>query len=157
MLAFGLVEDADPDEWWSGVAVNLRAPMEWCHHVLPEMVERGRGRIINVTSAAAVITITSGSAYCASKAALSAFTRVLNAEVRSKGVLAFACSPHLQTDMTDFVQASPLVPRSFRQPVPPQIRDAQRQRTADLFRRVLAGELDHHAGEHLDSESMSPA
>lgn len=152
----GRVSDVDPDFWWEAFEINLKAMMQWCQDVLPSMTGRGSGRIVNVTSSAAQWTVAGGSAYIASKAGVSGFTRVLNAELRKSGVLAFAIAPHLKTDMTDLIQSSPAIPAGFRaaaQAVTEGELQARRRNTVALFRRIIAGELDHHAGEHLETEA----
>ncbi len=152
----GLIETIDPEFWWQAFEVHVKAPMIWCQAALPEMIQRGTGRIVNVTSTAAVWTIPGASAYIASKAALSSFTRVLDAEVRPKGILAFAYAPRLKSDMTDHIGASSIIPAAFRAAlaaVTDEELGGRRQRSIDLFRRIIAGELDHHAGSHLETES----
>ena len=52
----GPLEETDPALWWHTQEVNLRGPMLCTHAVLPGMIERRRGRIINVSSRAAEIT-----------------------------------------------------------------------------------------------------
>jgi len=48
--AFGLIGAVDPLAWWNEVEVNLRGPFLYAHAVLPSMLTRRRGRIINVAS-----------------------------------------------------------------------------------------------------------
>lgn len=156
VAGLGRVADIDLDTWWHAFEINLKATMAWCQDVLPQMVERGGGRIVNVTSSAAHWTVPGGSAYIASKAGVSAFTRVLDAEVRRKGVLTFAIAPHLKSDMTDEIQRSPAIPEAFRAAAATTTAtqlDERRQRTVALFRRIIAGHLDEHAGQHLETES----
>ena len=45
--------DSDPAAWWRGMEVNVRGPMLATHAVLPGMIARRRGRIVNVSSAGA--------------------------------------------------------------------------------------------------------
>jgi short-subunit dehydrogenase len=66
--------------------VNFFAMTTLCSEVLPRMAQRGSGRIINVSSAAAQFGCASFSAYSASKAALRAYTQALRVEARVKGV-----------------------------------------------------------------------
>ena len=47
---FGPTWEADTADWWRTVEVNLKGPMLCCHAVLPGMIARGRGRIVNVSS-----------------------------------------------------------------------------------------------------------
>jgi NAD(P)-dependent dehydrogenase (short-subunit alcohol dehydrogenase family) len=87
----------DPDEWWHVFEVNVRGPYLCCRAVLPGMVERGRGRIVNVTSGAAYIRTLPPNArdtsYPASKAALTRFTELLAAQVAAHGVVVFSVAP----------------------------------------------------------------
>ena len=66
--------------------VNFFAMTTLCSEVLPRMAQRGSGRIINVSSAAAQFGCARFSAYSASKAALRAYTQALRVEARVKGV-----------------------------------------------------------------------
>jgi NAD(P)-dependent dehydrogenase (short-subunit alcohol dehydrogenase family) len=45
--------EADRDAWWDDVELNLKSAFLFCHRILPGMVERGAGRIVNTASAAA--------------------------------------------------------------------------------------------------------
>ena len=57
------------------------------------MVERGSGRIVNVTSVLAFAPLSGGGAYCASKSALKALTRVLALELAPHGVHVNSVAP----------------------------------------------------------------
>ena len=50
--ALGAAAQIDPDEWWREVEINLRGPFLCAHAVLPGMMARRSGRIINIASAA---------------------------------------------------------------------------------------------------------
>jgi NAD(P)-dependent dehydrogenase (short-subunit alcohol dehydrogenase family) len=73
------VAQADPAEWCYNIEVNLLGPVFMTIAATPEL-RKQNGRIIYVSSGAANRVIESGSAYCASKAALNHFSRVLAAE-----------------------------------------------------------------------------
>lgn len=66
--------------------VNLHAPMQLSHQVLPGMLERRRGHIVNVSSIAGTITGPGLVMYAASKAGLSHFTAGLRGEYRGSGI-----------------------------------------------------------------------
>ncbi|MCJ7551531.1 MAG: SDR family oxidoreductase [Anaerolineae bacterium] len=85
----------DPDEWWREITVNLYGPFLCARAVLPNMVARHRGRIINVSSGAALEAQPYVSAYGISKTALTRFTEGLAIETRSHGISVFAIDPGL--------------------------------------------------------------
>jgi 3-oxoacyl-[acyl-carrier protein] reductase len=100
-----LAWEQDPEDWWRVFEVNVLGAFLCSHAVLPGMVERGRGRIVNVSSGAAYLPMQAGiglgTAYGASKAALSRFTEALDGQTRGQGVRAFHISPGLvHTDMS---------------------------------------------------------
>lgn len=85
--------ETDAQAWWHCQEVNLRGPFLCCHAVLPEMITRKQGRIINVASAAGTVSVPYLSAYVTSKAALIRFTETLAFEARPHGVSIFAMHP----------------------------------------------------------------
>lgn len=85
--------EADPLAWWRCQEVNLRGPFLCCHAVLPGMISRKRGRVVNVASAAGTVSVPYLSAYVTSKAALIRFTETLAYEARPFGVSIFAMHP----------------------------------------------------------------
>ncbi len=76
-----------PTDWQYNQAVNLFAPFYLIRSALKALC-RTRGRIVNVSSAAAELPIAGASAYCSAKAALEHLTRVVAAENRQVTVLA---------------------------------------------------------------------
>jgi len=108
--ALGPVAHVDPDEWWREVEINLRGPFLCAQAVLPGMIARRRGRIINLASAAGLQGIETVSAYGASKTALIRLSETLAAETRPYGITVLAAHPGtVRTPMNDYVIASPLV------------------------------------------------
>jgi NAD(P)-dependent dehydrogenase (short-subunit alcohol dehydrogenase family) len=89
----GPLEETDPALWWHTQEVNLRGPMLCTHAVLPGMIERRRGRIINVSSSAAEISQPYFSSYIVSKLALNKMTELLAMETKHHGIAIFAISP----------------------------------------------------------------
>jgi NAD(P)-dependent dehydrogenase (short-subunit alcohol dehydrogenase family) len=74
--------ESDPQEWWRGMEVNLRGPMLTTHAVLPGMIARRRGRIVNVSSGGGTADPPYFSSYVTSKTALIRFTECISAEVK---------------------------------------------------------------------------
>jgi len=90
---FGPVWENDSAEWWRNIEVNLKGPMLCSKAVVSGMIQRRRGRIINVASAAGTVSIPYMSAYVAAKTALIRFTEVFAAELKPYGVAVFAIQP----------------------------------------------------------------
>lgn len=103
----GLAHQVDPDDWLQAVAVNLGGCLRCTRLVLPGMVERGRGKIINLSGGGAVGPRPRFSAYGASKAAVVRFTETLALEVSEFGVEVNAIAPGaVNTDMLDQILAA---------------------------------------------------
>jgi NAD(P)-dependent dehydrogenase (short-subunit alcohol dehydrogenase family) len=98
--------DADPDEWAYNIATNLIAPFTLVRNVLPVMLDQGYGRIMNISSDAARNPVFGGSAYCAAKAGLDMFARVLALEVAGSGVAVNTLYPgHVDTAMQEDIRS----------------------------------------------------
>ena len=102
----GALADTDPDTWWRVMEVNLRGPLYCSRAVLPGMITRGHGRIINVSTSAALAAVPMLSAYVVSKTALYRFSENLAAETRAQGVMVFCVTPGLvRTAMSESAQS----------------------------------------------------
>lgn len=109
----GLTWDLAHETWWEVLEVNVRGTYLCSRAVIPAMIERGSGRIINLSSGAATFPVgldndgTITSAYMASKAAVIRFTEALAGECFESGVRVFSMSPGMvKTDMTADVFAN---------------------------------------------------
>ncbi len=91
----GPIAATDPDAWWQTLEINLRGPLYCARAVLPGMLSRGHGRIVNVCSSASFAAIPMLSAYAVSKTALCRLSENLAAETRGHGVQVFAIIPGL--------------------------------------------------------------
>lgn len=78
--------DLTPDEWAEMMDVNVNAIYHVTHAVLPGMIARGAGHIINVSSIAGRSVMVGGSGYNATKHAVQALSECLMLEVRDYGV-----------------------------------------------------------------------
>lgn len=90
---FGPFWETDPADWWRCQEVNLRGPMLCCRAVLPGMVRRHAGRIINMASGAGCQAFPNMSAYVASKTSLIRFSEQLALELDGLGVSVFPIRP----------------------------------------------------------------
>jgi NAD(P)-dependent dehydrogenase (short-subunit alcohol dehydrogenase family) len=101
----GIAESApltrtEPELWERHFRVNATGPYLATRAVLPGMLERAWGRVINVASLAGLYGAPYVTAYTASKHALVGFTRALAMEVSSRGVTVNAlCPGYVATDM----------------------------------------------------------
>lgn len=94
--------DSDISEEDGMLAVNVGAVMRLTHAVLPVMVGRSSGGIINVSSVAGFVPTETGATYSASKAWVTAFTESLSMLVRDKGVqLTALCPGFTRTEFHD--------------------------------------------------------
>ncbi|MFC4376138.1 SDR family oxidoreductase [Nocardia halotolerans] len=83
------------------LAINLGAVLTGTHLVLPGMIRRGRGHIVNVSSMAGKITTPGIATYCASKYGVVALSRALRAELAGTGVTMTTILPAAtRTDLT---------------------------------------------------------
>jgi NAD(P)-dependent dehydrogenase (short-subunit alcohol dehydrogenase family) len=83
----------DDDFWNLTLQINLTTPYLLCKKVLPGMVERHYGRIINIASINSKVGSLHAAAYVASKHGLLGFTRTLAIEVAKEGITANAICP----------------------------------------------------------------
>lgn len=82
----GLFQDMTPDEWNRVMNVNIGSVMNLCHLVIPSMVRRHQGRIINVSSVWGNVGASCEVAYSASKGAVNSFTKALAKELAPSGI-----------------------------------------------------------------------
>ena len=81
------------DEWRQVIDIDLNAVFYCCRAVVPHMIERGYGRIVNIASIAGKEGNPNAAHYSASKAGVITFTRALGKEVAGTGVLVNCITP----------------------------------------------------------------
>jgi NAD(P)-dependent dehydrogenase (short-subunit alcohol dehydrogenase family) len=92
--------ESPPREWARAIEINLIGAYHCARAVLPGMVARGRGSIVNVSSGAASFAAPNWSAYAVSKAGLDHLTRLLAAELKDTGVRVNSVHPGIvETEM----------------------------------------------------------
>jgi len=88
------------DMWQRMIAVNLTGTMLCSQAALPDMMDAGYGRIVNIASTAALRGFKYGAAYAASKHGVLGLTRSLAVEVADRGITVNAiCPGYVETDM----------------------------------------------------------
>ncbi len=148
----GPIWEVDPDTWWRDVEINIRGTFNCCRAVVPSMIERGKGRIINLGGGGAAGSFPHGSGYGASKAGVVRFSESFGDSLAGTGVLVFAMDPGLvRTAMTEFQLTEPAgqaflseISDLFEQKI-----DVPPTRAADLSVEIGSGRFDRMAGRLL--------
>lgn len=78
--------DSDPSLWTKLISINLIGPLNLQHNVVPKMLERGHGRVINISSDAGRVGSSGESVYSACKGGLISFSKTLAREVARKQI-----------------------------------------------------------------------
>ncbi len=96
-LALGLEPspNASLSDWDTMIDTNVRGLVHLTRHVLPGMVERGTGHVINISSIAANWPYPGGNVYGATKAFVSQFSRNLRSDLLGKGIRVTSIEPGL--------------------------------------------------------------
>lgn len=147
----GPLWEVDPDEWWRSMEINVRSVQLCSSAVLPGMIARRRGRIIDVASG--VRPITYMSAYNVSKLSLIRLTELLAAEVQPFDLHIFALGPgFVRTTMTEYLTEStigqkwlPWGTHRFAEG-----RDVPAALSVQLLLRMAVGETDALSGRYID-------
>jgi short-subunit dehydrogenase len=100
LMTGGLLEEQDVDAVYAMFQVNLLAVAHLTHRVLPGMLGRGRGKIVNNASISGYAYFPAATTYAASKAGVVALTEALRRELAGTGVTTVhLVTPGVQTDM----------------------------------------------------------
>ena len=140
------------EDWWRTLDINLRGQALCAHRVLPGMMVRGRGRIINIASGGGATMFPYFSAYITSKTALIRFAECLAHETRPHGIAVFAMGPGtVRTRMSEYSLSSPegraWLPW-FRD-IFDQGRDLPPERPASLLLTLASGRADRLSGHYI--------
>ncbi|QNK57921.1 3-ketoacyl-ACP reductase [Paenibacillus sp. PAMC21692] len=93
IATFGTVLDMDPEEWKRIIDTNLLGTYYVTRAVLPQLIEKSGGDIINISSTSGLSGAATSSAYSASKFAVIGFTESLAQEVRRNNIRVTALNP----------------------------------------------------------------
>ncbi len=117
------IADADPAAWARNIQINLVGAFYGVRAVLPGMIARGGGTIINISSGAAHRPLEGWSAYCTGKAGLAMMTRAIALETAEQKIRVFGFAPGtVDTEMQVQIRASGVniiskIPRADLAPV----------------------------------------
>jgi NAD(P)-dependent dehydrogenase (short-subunit alcohol dehydrogenase family) len=149
LSAVGPTWELERAEWLQDVTTNLCGTFLVCRQVMPGMVERGEGYVINLVGGGATSPHVYGSGYGCSKAGVLAFTETLAIEAEETGVVVFPLSPgFVRTQMTlNLAEGEagrkwrPFIGEWFEQgrDVPPEL-------AAKMVLNLLGGQADRLSG-----------
>jgi NAD(P)-dependent dehydrogenase (short-subunit alcohol dehydrogenase family) len=115
----GAAHELAETDWDSVINVNLKAPFLVSRAIMPGMMERGWGRIINLGSILSVIAIAGRAPYASAKAGVLNLTKVLALEAAQSGVTVNAiCPGPFATDMNKPLLQDPAKYQAFVQKIP---------------------------------------
>jgi 3-oxoacyl-[acyl-carrier protein] reductase len=139
--------EADPDEWWSVMETNVRGPFLLARAVVPGMLARGGGRVVDLNSGAGSGDMDGASAYNASKTALLRLGSGMHLAGYPRGLRTFEVAPGVvQTDMTAAMDMH--AGRTEWTPV---------ERTVEMIVAIARGELDAWSGTFVRVTHDTPA
>jgi short-subunit dehydrogenase len=105
VLTGGLLEEQSLEDIYTLLQVNVAAVMHLTYGLLPGMLKRKRGKIINNSSVASYMHFPGASTYSASKAAVTAFTDCLRLELKDTAISTLLLvTPRIKTRMHDEIE-----------------------------------------------------
>jgi NAD(P)-dependent dehydrogenase (short-subunit alcohol dehydrogenase family) len=159
LRAIGRVTEIDAVDWWREVEINLLGSFLCSQAVLPGMITRKRGRIINVASGGGLSAFDCFSAYSISKTALIRLSESLAIENKEYGIVVFAIHPgNVRTSMSEYLhdsevvgQRAPWMQQTWRQRFA-EATDTPIERSVALVLQLAAGHADMLSGRYIDAE-----
>ncbi len=143
----------NPDQWWRAIEVNVRGPYLCSRAVLPGMIERRRGRIVNVSSSSAYLISPYNSAYTTSKAAFFSMTRSLAEATKEYGIAVFNYVPGLvRTELVEYM-SGPEMPEPGKRGMLAALETDLRveaELSAEGIVYLASGKADAASGRYLD-------
>ncbi|WP_342540313.1 3-ketoacyl-ACP reductase [Heyndrickxia sp. FSL K6-6286] len=115
---FASVLDMDPEEWKKTIDVNLMGTYNVTRVVLPQLIEKNAGDIINISSTNGLNGAATSSAYSASKFGVIGFTESLAQEVRRNNIRVTALTP--STVVTELAVQSNLITKNEEKYIQPE-------------------------------------
>ncbi|MBN1286633.1 MAG: SDR family NAD(P)-dependent oxidoreductase [Anaerolineae bacterium] len=108
--------EATADQIEQEIAINLTAVMRLTHVLLPALLQQPEAAVVNISSALALAPREDLPVYCATKAALHTFSRVLRFQLKSTSVKVFdVLPPEVDTEMTAYSAGNKISPQTVAQ------------------------------------------
>jgi NAD(P)-dependent dehydrogenase (short-subunit alcohol dehydrogenase family) len=161
----GPIGVVDPQAWWNAQAVHVLGSLLFMTHIVPQMVSRGGGCIINICSVAGEIIANNFSSYAVAKSTLIRLSEHVAAERRSQNIQVFPIHPG--TILTDMARDTMAMPQAAQWVAPlvgmlQQITPEQSERAVVKLQNFVSdlakGRFDRLSGRYLaveqDHEAM---
>jgi acetoacetyl-CoA reductase len=143
----GLLKRMSPADWYAVINTNLNSVFNVTRQVIEGMMERGWGRIINISSVNALKGQFGQTNYSAAKAGMHGFSKALAQEVVKKGVTVNTVSPgYVETDMVRAMK--PEILQSIVEQIP-MGRLAQPEEIAGLVAYLVSEEAGYITGANI--------
>jgi NAD(P)-dependent dehydrogenase (short-subunit alcohol dehydrogenase family) len=143
----GRILDVSAEDWAANIDINLTSAFHATQAALRQMVAKGGGTIVNISSGAAHRPQEGWSAYCTGKAGLAMLTRSVHMEYGDQGIRIFGFAPGVvDTDMQGAIRASGINPVSKI----PRAELAPADQPARAIAWLCTPEADPWAGQELD-------
>jgi NAD(P)-dependent dehydrogenase (short-subunit alcohol dehydrogenase family) len=148
LRAIGPLWEVDADDWWADLRTSLGGAFNCCRAVVPRMIRRRHGRIVNVTSYVAVRPAPYQTGYACAKAGMASLTDALAASLDEFGIKVFSAAPGFTpTEMTRHLTQSEAGRRWLPTVGTGQVVDAER--SAQLIALLARGGADELNGRFL--------
>lgn len=90
-----LIQDGNPDDWDAMIDINVKGLLYVSKAIIPGMVKKKKGHIVNISSIAGLEVYTRGNVYCASKHAVDALTKGMRMDLNEHGIKVTSIDPGL--------------------------------------------------------------
>jgi NAD(P)-dependent dehydrogenase (short-subunit alcohol dehydrogenase family) len=141
--------DAKTEDWDKTMSVNLRAPFLLARAVVPGMIKRKSGKIINISSQAGVVGLEAHGAYAASKGGLNMLTKVMTVEWAKHNIqINSVCPTVILTPMGEKVWGQPAKGDPMKAKIP-AARFGKPQEVADLILFLASSASDLITGQDI--------
>jgi NAD(P)-dependent dehydrogenase (short-subunit alcohol dehydrogenase family) len=145
----GGVADISEEDWDRTMAVDLKGPFLCCQRVVPEMVKRGKGKIVNISSGAGVLAEKGLNAYGVAKGAMILFTKQLALDYGREGINANCiCPGYISTQLTGLLMMSDKLRESIEAFFPIK-RIGEPEEVAHCAVFLASDESDYITGEEI--------
>lgn len=89
------IQDGDTNDWDAMIDINVKGLLYVSRHIIPGMIDRKKGHVINIGSVAGKEVYPNGNVYCASKFAVDAITKGTRMDVNQAGIKVTSINPGL--------------------------------------------------------------